>query len=151
MTLVCQSYMKSFRNGINLEKIYKNIEPEKNHVKFLKYILGVHKKSSNFAVLSEFGRYPLYINVVKAMLNYWYRLENSDTNSLIFHAYKCSKELDDHQTSWYSSIKSLCSIMKIPENLVNVSHGKFKTGIKNILATEYVNNWFTMRDTLTKI
>ena len=57
-----------FRNGINLEKIYKNIEPEKIHVKFLKYILGVHKKSSNFAVLSEFGRYPLYINIVKAML-----------------------------------------------------------------------------------
>ena len=135
-----------FRNEINLEKIYKNLEPEKLHLKFLKYILGVHKKSSNFAVLSEFGRYSLSINVIKNMLNFWYRLENSESDSLIFHAYKCSKEMDNYQTSWYSSIKSLCVMLKIPVNLVNVSHGRFKTAMKKILSNEYVNNWYTMRD-----
>ena len=32
---------------------------DKLQIKFLKYISGMHKKSSNIAVLSEFGRYPL--------------------------------------------------------------------------------------------
>jgi len=34
---------------------------EKLYIKLSKFILGVHKKSSNFAVLEELGRYPLYI------------------------------------------------------------------------------------------
>jgi hypothetical protein len=42
---------------------------EKLHQKFLKYILGVHTKTTNIAVLSELGRFPLYYNIIKAMLN----------------------------------------------------------------------------------
>jgi hypothetical protein len=37
---------------------------EKFNIKFSKFILGVHKKSSNFAVLGELGRYPLYIIII---------------------------------------------------------------------------------------
>ena len=40
---------------------------EKLHQKFLKYILGVHTKTTNIAVLSELGRFPLYYNIIKAM------------------------------------------------------------------------------------
>ena len=35
-----------FRNGISLDKIFKNIEPEKIHIKFAKFILGVNRKST---------------------------------------------------------------------------------------------------------
>ena len=41
------------RNGISLDKIFNNIEPEKRHTKIGKFILGVHRKSANFAVVSE--------------------------------------------------------------------------------------------------
>jgi hypothetical protein len=30
----------------------------------------------NIAVLSELGRFPLYFNIIKGMLLYWYCLEN---------------------------------------------------------------------------
>jgi hypothetical protein len=46
------------------------------HLKFCKFILGVHKRTTNIAVLSELGRFPLYFNIIKCMLLYWYRLEN---------------------------------------------------------------------------
>lgn len=44
------------------------------HIKYCKAILGVHRKSTNFAVLFELGRNPLYHKIIKAMLNYWFRL-----------------------------------------------------------------------------
>jgi hypothetical protein len=49
---------------------------EKPHQKFCKYILGVHSKTSNTAVLSELGRFPIYFNIVKALVKYHYRLKN---------------------------------------------------------------------------
>ena len=55
-----------FRNGISFHKSFNNIEPEKLHLKFAKFVLGVHRKSSNFAVMSELGRFPYYIDIVKA-------------------------------------------------------------------------------------
>jgi hypothetical protein len=33
---------------------------EQSHVKKLKYILGVNRKTTNIAVMSELGRYPIY-------------------------------------------------------------------------------------------
>ena len=61
-----------FRNGISFDKIFNNIEPENFHFKFAKFVLGVHRKRSNFAVVSELGRFPYYIDIVKASLKYWH-------------------------------------------------------------------------------
>ena len=44
--------------AFDLDNIYKSLWCEKLHLKFSKFLLGVHKKSVNFAVLSEFGRFP---------------------------------------------------------------------------------------------
>ena len=78
-----------FRNGISLHKIFSNTEAEKLHIKFSIFILGVHRKSANFAVMSELGRYPFYIDIIKDMLKYWYRLENLDQHSLLYDALEC--------------------------------------------------------------
>ena len=44
-------------------KIARSFFSETLHINFCKYILGVHKRSSNFAAFSELGRYPLQINI----------------------------------------------------------------------------------------
>ena len=36
----------------------------------------IHKKATNFAVLSELGRFPLHFDIIKSKIRYWYRLEN---------------------------------------------------------------------------
>jgi hypothetical protein len=46
-----------------------------SHVKILEYILGVNRKTTNIAVMSELGRYPIYFSVILAMLKYCHRLE----------------------------------------------------------------------------
>ena len=41
------------RNNVSMDKIYKDIEPDKLNTKFCKLVLGVNGKSSNFAVFAE--------------------------------------------------------------------------------------------------
>ena len=38
--------------------------------RFSKYVLGVHSKSSNFAVYSELGQFPLIISVIASCINF---------------------------------------------------------------------------------
>ena len=45
-----------YHNGISLDKMFKSTEAEKLHIKFGTFILGVHRKSANFAVMSELGK-----------------------------------------------------------------------------------------------
>ena len=45
-------------------KISKSFNSEKLHIHFCKYILGVHKKSSNFAITSELARYRIQVNIL---------------------------------------------------------------------------------------
>ena len=56
------------RNNVSMDKIYKDIEPDKLNTKFCKLVLGVNRKSSNFAVFAELGRHPFYLDIVKNVL-----------------------------------------------------------------------------------
>ena len=46
-----------------LEKGYNNLDCEKLTVKYYKYILGVHKSTTNLAVYGDLGR-PLYLLIL---------------------------------------------------------------------------------------
>ena len=51
-----------FKNDrqITLDHIFNNLMCEKLHIKFGKFVLGVHRKTTNQTVLSEIGRFPIY-------------------------------------------------------------------------------------------
>ena len=74
------------------EEIYKNTFADKSQIRYLKYILGVNKHSSNLAVLSETGRFPMYFSVVMSIVKYLYRLENI-SDELLKEAYVLAKDL----------------------------------------------------------
>ena len=42
----------------DLDNIFKSLQCVKLNLKFKKFLLEVHKKSVNFTVLSELGRFP---------------------------------------------------------------------------------------------
>ena len=96
---------------IKLRKhIYCKQKAELLHQKFCKYILGLHKKSTNFAVLSELGRFPLHFNVIKTMIRYY------EMFPLLHATYKESISIDDsNHASWFSSIKFISN--KIAQSL----------------------------------
>ena len=57
------------RKKQHIDKLYEKLPCENSHIKFCKGILGVHKGSSNFGVLSELGRSPLYKDIIQKTLN----------------------------------------------------------------------------------
>ena len=67
---------------------------ERLHMKFCKLLLGVGKRATNLATLSELGRFPLHFDITKSMIRYWHRLENLGSSfPLLKDAYLESKLL----------------------------------------------------------
>ena len=66
--------------------IYKFKAVHKLHIKFLKSLLGVKMQTPNYAVLGEFGRYPLSIICKKRALNFWCKVM-SNSNQSLYEAY----------------------------------------------------------------
>ena len=137
-----------FRNGISFDEIFNNIEPEKLHLKFAKFVLGVHRKSSNFAVMSESGRFPYYIDIVKASLSlkYWHRPENVDKNSLLSDALTCPKSLSQTSNSWFSTIKQYSNILRVPLNsFIHMKPASFYTKLSKLLKHIYLHEWYSAK------
>ena len=139
------------KNSLELDEIYSKALCEKLHIKFCRYILGVHKKSAKFAVLAELGRFPMGYNIISQMLNYWHRLENLDDSfPLLQAAYNVDKlNFRNKLSSWCGSINLL--FRYFPE-LMKVQHATsslFKTKCKKYLQEQFLNNWYRKKDILS--
>lgn len=113
-------FSSKFRNGIDsLDKIYNKLLAEKLHLKFCKFILGVHSKTTNIAALSELGRFPLYFNIIKSMIKYNDRLQKCETMFPLLHeTFEETKNLKNmNKLSWHTSIDKI--ILKIKSSLTN--------------------------------
>ena len=86
------SAYKINNNNLSLFETFKDWDFEKLNIKFCKNLLGVNKKSTNIAVLSELGRYPIYLKLITQVLSYWHMLENEPSN-LLKSAYEEYKSL----------------------------------------------------------
>ena len=138
------TFTSKFRNkNPSIEEIYAKIPSEKLHIKFCKLILGVHKKSTNFACLSELGRFPLHFNIVLSMVNYWYRLENLQSSfPLLSGAYTESKLLHEAKVpSWFGSINTILEKIKGLRGLANVKYIRFKALSQNCIREHYIHSW----------
>ena len=60
---------------------------EKFHLKFLKWCFSVHYKASNIGCWGDSGRYPLSIEALKLSTDYFFRVENSNKNTLLHEAF----------------------------------------------------------------
>jgi hypothetical protein len=87
------SAYKINNNNLSLFETFKDWDFEKLNIKFCKYLLGVNKKSTNIAVLSELGRYPIYLKLITQVLSYWHMLENEPSNLLksAYEEYFCQQ------------------------------------------------------------
>lgn len=131
------------KEDMTIDQIHLNLLSEKLHIKFCKYILGVNKKATNLAVLSELGRFPIHFDIVKSILRFWHRIENlNGTFPLLQDAYTESKRLfNANIPSWYGSVNFLMD--KIPglNILSNISKYKFKYMYKKIIFQCFEQNW----------
>ena len=76
-----------------LSKIAKDPH-ELLHLSYIKWVLGVHKKSTNLACWTEAGRLPLGIKMANLFYNYCLRSVDSPDNTLLFHTVKEQKSIN---------------------------------------------------------
>ena len=78
-------------------------EFDKIFTRFSKFVLGVHSKASNFAVLSELGQYPLVLSPLVSCINFWLHIVQSNDNSLVYKAYR--EQCNNSNSQWLSFVK----------------------------------------------
>jgi len=135
------------KDDISFDKIYPNLFADKLHIKFCKFILGVNKKATNFAVLSELGRFPLHFDIIKSKIRYWYRLENLGSSfPLLKEAYLDSKSLLQSKIpSWYGSMNFLLQNIKGISDLATTTNFRFNRLYRKSIYQFYEEQWRKQR------
>ena len=115
------AYLFKYKNNLDsLNSMLKdvNILMEKLHTKVCKKILQVHKNANNYAVRCELGRYPLFINVMSRLINYYINICDRDKHSLVLTALDSHKSTKD---SWFQFLKYIVKTLgiKMPDNPIN--------------------------------
>ncbi|KAK3104015.1 hypothetical protein FSP39_023694 [Pinctada imbricata] len=92
-----------------IEKWFKKSMIEKVNMSFSKWLLGVHKRTSNLAVMGELGRYPLFIDTIVRTVSYWANLQKRRFKKpLLNDCLKLSENLHNNgSTSWISGINKI--------------------------------------------
>ena len=79
------------------------------HNQFCKYILKLGTKTVNNMALGELGRFKIEKHIKQKMLNFWVRINTSNSNKICLALYQNIKYLYDtgkHESKWLKSIKS---------------------------------------------
>ena len=122
-------------NNSVLQAISK--DPLENlHLAFLKWSLGVSRKTSNSPMWGDTGRYPLGIELSKQVFNYFERLKQldiDDSASLVRHAFCEQRDLN---LSWYASLSSA-----INHQLANGRGHLYPSQLRNQLRKKFVVWW----------
>jgi hypothetical protein len=98
---------KRTEEGSGCTQCYDKDIFETLHLKFMKFVLGVHSKASNNGTRGELGRYPLAIYIHTQTIKYASRLMTlTDSSSLLYDAYQaninmCNADL----TCWLTNTK----------------------------------------------
>ena len=75
---------------------------DKLHCVFIKQILGVNSKASNWAVLSETNRSSLILGIMTRMISFWKHLQDSPS-PIIEEIVELSKTLpEENHYSWFT-------------------------------------------------
>lgn len=130
-----------------LNDIYKNNIADRSQVKYLKYILGVNKYSSNLAVLSETGRFPMYFSIIISVVKYLFRLENT-SNELLKQSYSLAKSLHYKGIqTWYTSAIYMMKILNLDiSSCRNLSESQLINIVKKNLIKGFKKYWDQERD-----
>ena len=119
-------------------------EFDKIFTRFCKYILGVHSKTSNFAVYSELGQVPLITYIICNSISFWLRTTTLRSDTLTFKAYLDQFSTTCGKSPWLNFVKN--ALMDLGFSHVWKNHGTFNTAslikrIKEKLKERYISFW----------
>ena len=115
---------------------------EKFHLKYIKWCLSVHYKASNVGCWGETGRYPLYVDAIKMAIDYYNRVEDASSDTLLHEAFIEQKSL---QLDWYANLQSI--ICKFGHGRALNASVNFKISAQRI----FEDRWTDVKNTSPKL
>ena len=87
----CEAWASSLTDDGNINNIIHKTDIEKFHISVLKQLLGVHRKTTNIAMLLETGRHPITLSAHLQAIKYFLRLPSTKKGSLLNIYYEKEK------------------------------------------------------------
>ena len=109
---------------------------ESTHLKILKWILGIHKKSNNNFCYGDTGRTPWAVDVIPQCISYFIRASQVATgtvNTLLHHTFMDQRQ---HNLSWYSTWSSVVSLSSTAKPNLHPARAA-----KEYLRDKFVDHW----------
>ena len=125
----------------------KPVQQERVHLQFCKKLLGVKKSTQNDFIYGELGRVPLQTSILYSVINYWFKILESEQRMYIKYAYKMLvTDLENRPNSinWVSKVTELLSTLGFHEVWLNQGVGNknnFLAEFKIRLNDNFVQNW----------
>ena len=120
---------------------------------FCKILLRVNKRATHDGILGELGRYPLYLQAIKRLFDYFVRAKFSVFNSLVNVAYRESLMLHNRgNITWFSNIVRLMDRTDTLDFLptMTVDNAKLVGNMIQEKLKDRFQNFWTMRMTQPK-
>jgi exonuclease III len=114
---------------------------EKLHTKFCKFVLGISKFSSDYAVLGELGRVPLYHKILLSHTMYWLNLEQGTENRFLNLAYSECKAGNHDFINSIQSILHSNGLGFILDNGRDISKETLKLLLSQRLKDQYLQDY----------
>ena len=131
MLYACETWADSLTDDENITKTIQKCQLEKFHMSVLKRLLGVHRRTTNIALLLETGRQPITLSAHLQSIKYFFRFPSTNKQSLLSLYYENEKELFPHNGNFINYIK----------------HTLNKIGMTNIWREQLLQNNFFTEDT----
>ena len=84
---------QTLKTDVNITDLLVKNKIEKFQIAVLKHLLGVSRKTTNLATLSELGRYPLTIYIQHQAIKYYLRLPHINHERLLYETYLEQKQM----------------------------------------------------------
>ena len=115
------------------------------HLRMLRQILCVHKKTDANAIYGELGEYPISTKIQQSLLAYWQRISQLKykRNTLLGASFTSQRSLLEPKTkSWLKHIHNLCNDLNIHDSDAhNTGPASFKALCRKKLQTQFEKRW----------
>lgn len=113
------------------------------HIRFCRFLLGVHKKAMWIPVLGELGRFPLGLRMLSKAISYWAHILETKKDSCVRKIYDSMLQ-NSSENSWAQFIQQSLNTLgfnHVWHNQSTLNVHKLQHALQEKLQSEYVKYW----------
>ena len=134
--------MNNVFNSKSISQFWDRVEKlpvEKFQLKFCKGLLGVNPKACNAAVMGEVGRLPMFINIIKSVLNYLAHIIEVKGERPLLNAAFEEDSLLCISKSWRNRLEKILSFFQCNINVTPTN--ELISRLQNKMKESYIDYW----------